>query len=264
MMKHRFQNWRTIGFAIALAAGTLACASIPPLSPELDGLVNRSWMIAGALGSDEKVTGKTDLPEGTADFAAYYSSTGLQAIGVKGPGSQGSSTKTTYYVSEGKVFYIHANTSGGTAPLHEIQLFFDASGAQIGSRKIIDGKVGEVTTAERDAIMNRYETVRSAASQARGPGHKIAFDLSKINSLGLEGPPLHTVHYGFCFPADPAYTTQIQGIDSAVKIDETAGAGCAGGEWRATGSTHQPGFKQVLLDLAGLPYVSSIQKTGNP
>ncbi len=259
MRGNRVQCSRLATWAVAIGVGLAGCASVPPLDPGQAAIVNRSQTIAGQLGTDTKVSGSTDVAGGRAAFAAYYSEMGLQAVGVKAPGAQGSSTKTTYFISNGRVFYARANTTGGAAKPEELQLFYDAAGTVLSSRKQIDGKLAAVSSPETRALMDLYSAVLAAADQARGPGYKIRFHLSKISDLGLAGPPLHAVRYQFCFPAEGAYAEQIQGIDATATFLRDPTPACGAGQWQATGSTHQPGFRQVLLDLAGLPYVESIQ-----
>ena len=249
------RNYRVRWLAV-LGTGLLACASVPPLDPELAAVVNRSQTIAGQLGTDKKVSGKTD----DSEFAAYYSATGIQALGVKTPGAQGASTKTTYFISDGRVFYVRADTTGGAAKPEALQVFYDSEGTLLGSRRLVGGSLASVSPGDIQTLSNRYSRVRAAADQARGPGYKIRFDLSKISELGLAGPPLHAVRYRFCFPADGAYAEQIQGIDATATILRDPSPACGAGQWQATGSTHQAGFRQVLLNLAGLPYVESIQE----
>jgi hypothetical protein len=80
----------------------------------------------------------------------------------------------------------------------------------------------------------------------------------------LYGPPggLRALHYEFCIPGEAAPEAQVRQIDPSIQIFKKSRGriGCGPGEYLCLGSTHQPGFKAVLLKLAGLPYVKRIDQ----
>jgi hypothetical protein len=92
---------------------------------------------------------------------------------------------------------------------------------------------------------------------------KIQFDLSEFNDNGLYGPPdgLRAAMYEFCIPARADLAAGVASIDSTVQIyaGSPGRIGCSGDEYLCIGSTAQPGFRQVLANLAQLEYVSRIQ-----
>ena len=50
-------------------------------------------------------------------------------------------------------------------------------------------------------------------------------------------------------------------IDGSVEMHRSRGrVGCSGGELLCIGSTHQPGYREVLDALTRLPYVTRIEQ----
>ena len=96
------------------------------------------------------------------------------------------------------------------------------------------------------------------------PRSKITFSLDHLDENGLYGPPggLRAVHYEFCIPADPGLEAQVRRLDMTIQIFKTSPGriGCTKEEYLCLGNTHQPNFKAVLLNLAGLPYVKRINQ----
>jgi hypothetical protein len=97
------------------------------------------------------------------------------------------------------------------------------------------------------------------------PMSKITFSLDQLSQDGLCGPPggLRALHYEFCIPGDAAHAVQVREIDPTLQIHPKSRGriGCGQGEYLCVGSTHQPGFRTVLLRLAGLPFVRRIDQT---
>jgi hypothetical protein len=92
---------------------------------------------------------------------------------------------------------------------------------------------------------------------------KIAFDLSEFNDDGLYGPPdgLRAAMYEFCIPARADLAAEVASIDPSVQIyaGSPGRIGCTSAEYLCIGSTGQPGFRDVLANLAQLDYVTRIQ-----
>jgi len=92
---------------------------------------------------------------------------------------------------------------------------------------------------------------------------KIHFDLSVFNDDGLYGPPdgLRAAAYEFCIPAQDATAAEIMAIDPTVQIyaGSPGRVGCGVDEYLCIGSTAQPGFREVLANLAQLDYVTDIE-----
>lgn len=93
----------------------------------------------------------------------------------------------------------------------------------------------------------------------------LAFDLDGIGDDGLVGPPggRRAVHYELCIPADPAKEREARAVDPSLQVmrGSRGRIGCGPDEWLCVGSTHQPGWRDVLARLAALPYVGRIART---
>jgi hypothetical protein len=104
----------------------------------------------------------------------------------------------------------------------------------------------------------------SAASGSKAM-EKIRFDLSLLNDDGLYGPPdgLRALHYEFCIPAAESYVEQVRAIDPTVEVmrGSRGRIGCSEEQYLCVGSTHQPGFREVLARLAELPFIERIEQT---
>jgi hypothetical protein len=91
---------------------------------------------------------------------------------------------------------------------------------------------------------------------------KIHFDLSAFNEDGLYGPPggLRAAAYEFCIPADLEMAAHVASIDPTIQMyaGSPGRVGCGADEYLCIGSTAQPGFQQVLANLAALDYVIEI------
>jgi hypothetical protein len=67
--------------------------------------------------------------------------------------------------------------------------------------------------------------------------------------------------YEFCIPARADLASEGASIDPTVQIyaDSRGHIGCGSNKYLCIGSTGQPGFRDVLANLAQLDYVSRIQ-----
>jgi hypothetical protein len=94
---------------------------------------------------------------------------------------------------------------------------------------------------------------------------KITFDLAALNADGLAGPPGGLVAYSYelCIPATPEHEAAVRRIDPTLQVQRGSRGriGCGPGQVLCLGSTHQPGFRDVLLRLAGLDYVERIDRS---
>jgi hypothetical protein len=93
---------------------------------------------------------------------------------------------------------------------------------------------------------------------------KLTFDLQSLNVDGLQGPAhgLRALSYEFCIPARPVLAEQVRKIDPTVVVFDRAPGrvGCTRDQFLCIGTTHQPGYRTVLFQLARLSYVASIQE----
>ena len=105
---------------------------------------------------------------------------------------------------------------------------------------------------------------REISSAAPRSADKIAFDVGQFDENGLHGPPdgLRALAYEFCIPDTEVCRNEVRAIDPTVQFYPSSPGriGCGEGQCLCIGSTHQPGFRQVLRDLAALPYVERIQE----
>lgn len=130
-------------------------------------------------------------------------------------------------------------------------------------RSDIDWDASVVKVDRREVLVEASDEPASNESSATTSG-VIRFDLSRLNSDGLLGPPdgLRALSYEFCIPAGEAYVTQVEAIDSTAAIPRSSPGriGCGEGEYLASGHTHQPDFREVLIRLSHLPYVDRIEQ----
>jgi hypothetical protein len=93
---------------------------------------------------------------------------------------------------------------------------------------------------------------------------KIRFDLARLNSQGLIGPPdgLRALHYEYCIPDQPEAIREVEAIDPTLQIQggSPGRIGCAQHQLLCLGNTHQAGFLSVLERLSALPFVESIHE----
>lgn len=104
----------------------------------------------------------------------------------------------------------------------------------------------------------------ACVSQAPRGLEKIRFDLKKIDSNGLEGPPAgkREVLYQFCIPNTEALRLEIAELDPTARFEsEVAGrAGCTSDEILVHARTGAPNWRGRIGAVAALPYVKSIRR----
>ena len=105
-------------------------------------------------------------------------------------------------------------------------------------------------------------SVGARAGEGLDPMAVIGFDLDRLDASGLQGPPdgLRALDYEFCIPAGPGPRDQVAAIDPSARFypGRRGRIGCAADQVLVLGNTHQGGFREILLRLAGLPYVARI------
>ena len=99
-----------------------------------------------------------------------------------------------------------------------------------------------------------------------GPGpaaDKLGFDPARLDDQGLYGPKdgERALDYEYCISAGAAYRAEVSGIDPTARFQESSPGrvGCGVDQVLVLGNTHQPGFLQVLSELAALDYVERIE-----
>lgn len=92
---------------------------------------------------------------------------------------------------------------------------------------------------------------------------KITFDISRISSEGLLGPPdgLRSLSYEFCIPANERSLTEIRSIDSTLQYSRSPGRiRCKSDQYLVIGETHKPNWREILTRLTALNYVQRIDE----
>lgn len=91
---------------------------------------------------------------------------------------------------------------------------------------------------------------------------KVEIDLGKIDAAGLRGPAdgKVAVAYEFSIPDTEEARRQVTAIDKTVQFmpGSRGRIGAQPGECLCIGSTHQPEYRQVLFQLASLPFIKRI------
>ena len=108
--------------------------------------------------------------------------------------------------------------------------------------------------------------MRSSGAQSESqPPAKITFDLKQIDDEGLTGPPdgRVAISYEYCIPATQAAQDEVRRIDPTVAFQPGARGriGCARDQVLCIGSTHQPGWRTILQQLASLDYIARIDRS---
>ena len=103
----------------------------------------------------------------------------------------------------------------------------------------------------------------SAAKSPLAECSKLDFDPGELDEHGLLGPEGAKValSYEFCVPKDQKLVDQVRAIDPSVAIQAGSPGriGCGPTEVLCVGSTHQPGFLEVIAALCDLEYVARIE-----
>ena len=93
---------------------------------------------------------------------------------------------------------------------------------------------------------------------------KITFGLEQFRPDGLRGPPdgLTSLSFEFCIPDTPEARAEVASIDPTIGImpGGRGRVGCGPGQCLCIGSTHQPRWREILMRLSALPYVTRIQE----
>ncbi|MBK1706424.1 hypothetical protein [Halochromatium glycolicum] len=108
----------------------------------------------------------------------------------------------------------------------------------------------------------------SVAGDALGPGQAgrrgnvLDVELSALDANGLVGPPdgKRALSYEFCVPSDDRPVSVVRRIDPSTRFFPASPGriGCSLDQVLVIGHTHQPGFADVLRELAELPEVERI------
>jgi len=92
---------------------------------------------------------------------------------------------------------------------------------------------------------------------------KIGFDLDQLDELGLYGPEdgKRSRSYEFCVPNDLAAIATVQSIDPTLMLypQSPGRIGCDETQVLAIGETHQPNYREVLINLASLDTIARIE-----
>ena len=93
---------------------------------------------------------------------------------------------------------------------------------------------------------------------------KIGFDLDQLDDSGLYGPAdgKRSLSYEFCVPNNLAAIATVQNIDPTLMMypQSPGRIGCDEAEVLAIGETHQPNYRDVLINLASLEMIDRIEQ----
>ena len=93
---------------------------------------------------------------------------------------------------------------------------------------------------------------------------KIRFDLDQLDEYGLYGPEdgRRSLSYEFCVPNNLEVIETVQAIDPTLMIylQSPGRVGCDEMEVLAIGETHQPDYRDVLINLASLDTIDRIEQ----
>ena len=113
-------------------------------------------------------------------------------------------------------------------------------------------------------IRTIHSLTRNGVSACKDTVSKIGFDLNRLNSDGLQGPPdeLRALDYEYCIPDRADALAQVKAIDPTVRayFQSPGRIGCGEDELLCLGNTHQTGYREVLERLAGLHFVREIRE----
>jgi hypothetical protein len=93
---------------------------------------------------------------------------------------------------------------------------------------------------------------------------KITFDLSQIDESGLigTGSGKHSLSYEFCIPRGQKFLEEVLAIAPEVQHYTSPGRiGCRKEQYLCIGNTHNPQWREILLQLANLSYIERINQT---
>lgn len=101
-----------------------------------------------------------------------------------------------------------------------------------------------------------------AAMGGGDPTTVIAFALNRLDAAGIQGPPggRRALDDEFCIPQGQVFRDQVAAIDPTARFQAGSRGriGCGPALVLVLGNTHQGGYREVLLGLAGLPFVERI------
>ncbi len=93
---------------------------------------------------------------------------------------------------------------------------------------------------------------------------KIMFDFSSLSTEGLVGQPhrLRSLSYEFCIPNRQETIEAVSRIDQQIQffLKSPGRIGCQKNEILCLNDTHKPQWREILIKLALLDYIKSIQE----
>ena len=128
----------------------------------------------------------------------------------------------------------------------------------------LEGDKLTLRTADGALALTLVRDAGALSGPASPPEAKIRFDLDKLDSQGLQGPPggLRALHYEYCIPDRPEAIQEVSAIDPTLEIQggSPGRVGCREGKLLCLGHTHQPGHREILERLAALSTVKEIRE----
>lgn len=128
----------------------------------------------------------------------------------------------------------------------------------------LEGERLALRTPDGALVVTLVRDSSAPPSSVHGPKSKIRFELDRLDSDGLQGPPdgLRALHYEYCIPDRPEAIRAAMSIDRTLQIQRGSPGrvGCGADELLCLGHTHQPNHRAVLEQLAGLSFVAEIRE----
>jgi heat shock protein HslJ len=241
-------TFRAANGSVLLSYGPQTQTPLQGTTWKADGYNNGRGAVVSVLAGTEITArfeaGSLTGSAGCNTYTGSYTVSG-NAIQISPPASTRAFCSTPAGVMEQEAAYLAALPTARTYRIEGNRLFLEA----------IDG--ARVASFAASPAATAPEVPSSAAA-------KIHFDLSAIDDIGLTGPPdgRVAVAYEFCVPSTAEHPAEVLRIDSSLRAQHGAPGriGCGSAEVLSIGSTHQPGWRSVLAGLAGLDYVTRIDR----
>ena len=195
--------------------------------------------ITAQFGDDGRVTGSAGCNQ---YFAEYQGTNGSITIGLPG------ATRRFCAEPEGIM----------DQEAHFLEALYSANALRL------DGERLALRTSGEALAVNLVRDTAAASTHITPAGSGIRFDLGRLNTDGLQGPPdgLRALHYEYCIPDQSEAIREVTAIDPTLQIQggSPGRVGCGAGQLLCLGHTHQPDHRAVLERLAALAFVAEIRE----
>ena len=148
----------------------------------------------------------------------------------------------------------------GMAPTHGLGAAYEATFLATKLVRVIPGGTCSIKDLVSDSpVLSKGVDFPTRIQQ------KITFDVTNLDQDGLYGAVngKRALAYEFCIPDIERYRSQVKHINSTLQcmFESPGRIGCGNHEYLCIGSTQQKNFREVLRELANLPYVTRIHQS---